>query len=166
MNVVYLLLGSNLDDRSALLEKARQEISTKIGRITRQSSVYESEPWGFHADQAFLNQVIRIESALSPSYILRQILAIETVLGRKRPADQRFSSRLIDIDILFYNDEIIEIDNLVIPHKGIPDRMFTLIPLSELDGSFIHPGSHKTITELINDCKDQSTVHPYHPASS
>jgi len=166
MNVVYLLLGSNLDDRSALLEKARQEISSKIGRITRQSSVYESEPWGFHADKAFLNQVIRIESELDPSRILRQILAIETMLGRTRNLGQRYSSRLIDIDILFYNDEIIENDHLVIPHKGIPDRMFTLIPLSELDGSLIHPGSHKTITELIHDCKDQGAVHLYHSTSS
>jgi 2-amino-4-hydroxy-6-hydroxymethyldihydropteridine diphosphokinase len=163
MNVVYLLLGSNLDDRSAMLDKARREISSKIGTITRESSIYESEPWGFLADQPFLNQVIRIETALTPALILSEILKIEIKLGRKREGNQRYNSRLIDIDILFFNDEIISEENLTIPHPGIPERMFTLLPMQELAGSYIHPGSLKSIGELINECSDPLSVYLYKP---
>jgi 2-amino-4-hydroxy-6-hydroxymethyldihydropteridine diphosphokinase len=163
MNVVYLLLGSNLDDRSAMLDQARKEISFKVGRITRESSIYESEPWGFLADQPFLNQVIRIETAFDPSFILNEILKIEIKLGRVREGDQRYNSRLIDIDILFFNDEIIKEENLTIPHPGIPDRMFTLLPMQELAGSFIHPGSMKSIRELIHECRDPLNVYLYQP---
>jgi 2-amino-4-hydroxy-6-hydroxymethyldihydropteridine diphosphokinase len=164
MNIVYLLLGSNLDDRSALLEQARKEISGKIGRITRASSIYESEPWGFHVNQAFLNQVITVETEFPPAAILNKIMEIETALGRIRDTAMRYTSRLIDIDILFYNDEIIAEENLIIPHPGIPERLFTLIPLSEIDRSFIHPGSCKSIGEMISECPDRLSVHPYHPS--
>jgi 2-amino-4-hydroxy-6-hydroxymethyldihydropteridine diphosphokinase len=102
MNIVYLLLGSNLSDRMSLLEQARKEIQDKIGRITAQSSIYESEPWGFYAEQTFLNQVLRIETESDPAGLLKKILKIETALGRKRDGVQRYSSRLIDIDILFF----------------------------------------------------------------
>jgi len=163
MNVVYLLLGSNLDDRSAMLDQARKEISFKIGHITRESSIYESEPWGFLADHPFLNQVIRIETVFTPSVILSEILNIEIKLGRKREGNQRYNSRLIDIDILFYNDEIIAEENLTIPHPGIPERMFTLLPMQELAGSFIHPGSLKSIGELIHECTDPLNVNLYQP---
>jgi len=164
MNVVFLLLGSNLDDRYALIGRARDEISSKIGRITRTSLIYESEPWGFSANQPFLNQVITVETELKPAVILEKILNIEKELGRKRDLLRRYTSRLIDIDILFFNDEIINEANLVIPHPGIPDRMFTLIPLSELDGSFIHPGSFKSILEMISECPDRLNVYPYQPS--
>ena len=163
MNVVYLLLGSNLDDRSVMLDKARKEISSKLGRITLESSIYESEPWGFLADHPFLNQVIRIETVYDPSFILSEILKIEIKLGRVREGDQRYNSRLIDIDILFFNDEIITEENLTIPHPGIPDRMFTLLPMQELAGSFIHPGSLKSIREMIHECSDPLNVYLYQP---
>jgi 2-amino-4-hydroxy-6-hydroxymethyldihydropteridine diphosphokinase len=164
MNIVYLLLGSNLNDRPAILQQALKEISSRIGLITGESSVYESEPWGFNSDKPFLNQVIRIESGHNPSGILHKILKIEADLGRKRENSERYSSRIIDIDILFFNNEIISEKNLIIPHPGIPERMFTLIPLSELDGTFIHPGSQKSINELISECPDNLSVYPYHPS--
>ena len=163
MNIVYLLLGSNLNDRSATLNLARAAISSGIGSITNESSIYESEPWGFHSEQLFLNQVIRIETNFKPLHILREILKIENKLGRKRADNKGYKSRAIDIDILFYNNEIIKEDNLIIPHPKIPERMFTLLPLSELDQSMIHPGSLKSIEELITDCKDPLNVYPYHP---
>jgi 2-amino-4-hydroxy-6-hydroxymethyldihydropteridine diphosphokinase len=163
MNVVYLLLGSNMADRSVLLKQACKELSSKIGPITRESSVYESEPWGFQADQPFLNQVVRMETDYNPSDLLDEIMKIELKLGRERDGSQRYTSRLIDIDILFFNDEIIFEDNLIIPHPGIPERMFTLLPLSELDGAFIHPGSLKSIGEMIRECSDKLKVYPYHP---
>jgi 2-amino-4-hydroxy-6-hydroxymethyldihydropteridine diphosphokinase len=164
MNTVFLLLGSNLDDRLDLLKQARNEISSYLGPINMESSIYESEPWGFHAENTFLNQVIRIETTCSPSEILDKIYVIENNLGRKRDESKRYTSRLIDIDILFYNDTIINEKNLVIPHPGIPDRMFTLIPLSEIEDSFIHPGNRKSIREMISECQDTLSVCLYHPA--
>jgi 2-amino-4-hydroxy-6-hydroxymethyldihydropteridine diphosphokinase len=163
MNCAYLLLGSNLDDRSALLQRAKEAISSGIGNITRESSVYESEPWGFRTEHRFLNQVIRIETNYKPLQVLNEILQIETKLGRNRIDGQGYTSRLIDIDILFYNDEIISEDKLTIPHPKIPERMFTLLPLSELDRSMIHPGSRKSISDLMNECPDTLNVYPYRP---
>lgn len=163
MNVVYLLLGSNISDRSESLNRAREGISTTIGRITRESSVYESEPWGFNSEQKFLNQVIRIETDFKPLHVLDEILKIETGLGRQRDSSNGYTSRPIDIDILFYNDEVIAEENLTIPHPKIPERMFALLPLSELDRSLVHPSSLKSIGELISECSDQLDVYPYHP---
>lgn len=163
MNFTYLLLGSNLDDRSALLQRAKEAISSRIGNITRESSVYESEPWGFQSEHRFLNQVIRIETNYQPLQILDEILQIETLLGRKRVDSKGYTSRSIDIDILFFNDEIISEDKLTIPHPKIPERMFTLLPLSELDRSMIHPGSRKSISDLMRECPDTLNVYPYRP---
>lgn len=165
MNFAYLLLGSNLDDRFALLQRAKEAIASGIGNITRESSVYESEPWGFQAENRFLNQVIRIETEYKPARILEEILEIETKLGRYRSNDQGYTSRLIDIDILFYNDEIISEEKLTIPHPKIPERMFTLLPLSEIDRSMIHPGNRKSISDLMRECPDTLNVYPYRPES-
>jgi 2-amino-4-hydroxy-6-hydroxymethyldihydropteridine diphosphokinase len=161
MNFAYLLLGSNLDDRSALLQRAKEEISSAIGKITLESSVYESEPWGFQSDHRFLNQVVRIETEFRPGRLLSEILKIENNLGRRRSNDQGYASRLIDIDILFFNDEVITEDTLTIPHPKIPERMFTLLPLCELDRSMIHPGSRKSISDLMKECPDTLCVYPY-----
>lgn len=162
MNVVYLLLGSNLSDRKALLNRAREGIVHNIGKITDISSIYESQPWGFKTDQMFLNQVIRTETELSPGHVLEAVLSIEGKLGRKRdPLTKEYSSRTIDIDILFYNDEIVSQQNLTIPHPKIAERLFTLLPLYELDRSLVHPGSRKTIGEMLNECPDQLDVYIY-----
>ena len=163
MNFAYLLLGSNLDDRLAALQRAKGEISSVIGKITRESSVYESEPWGFESEQKFLNQVVMIETDYRPGQILEEILKIENKLGRFRAVDQGYTSRSIDIDILFFNDEIISEDTLTIPHPKIPERMFTLLPLSELDRSMIHPGARKSISDLMKECPDKLSVYPYRP---
>jgi len=163
MNVVYLLLGSNLDDRSASLKLARAAISSGIGNIISESSIYESEPWGFHSEQQFLNQVVRIETNFKPLHVLDEILKIEIKLGRKRENSEGYVSRTIDIDILFFNDEIISEDILTVPHPKIQERMFTLLPMSELNRSMIHPITHKSIGELISECRDQLSVYPYHP---
>lgn len=163
MNFAYLLLGSNVDDRFVTLQRAKGEISSVIGKITRESSVYESEPWGFQSENKFLNQVVGIETDCKPMEILSRILEIEIKLGRSRIADQGYASRSIDIDILFYNDEIITEDKLSIPHPKIPERMFTLLPLSELDRSMIHPGARKSISDLMKECPDKLSVYPYRP---
>jgi len=162
MNKAYLLLGSNLDDRKGLIRKAVQLISVRIGTIIQTSSLYESEPWGFSSDTNFLNQVVYIRTDLSPSVLLREILAVEKDLGRIRSnGRQGYSSRTIDIDILFYNEEIIREEHLNIPHPGIPVRMFALVPLCELNESFVHPVCQKTLGLLKAECTDRTEVVKY-----
>lgn len=163
MNTVYLLLGGNMDDRAAWLEKAKDEISLSIGKIIAESSLYESEPWGFQADKRFLNKVIKAETELQPAEILNIILSIEKKLGRIRSQQANYESRTIDIDILFFNEQIISEKDLIIPHPRIQERMFTLIPLAELDQSLVHPVSCKTIGQLISECHDSLSVYLYHP---
>lgn len=163
MNVVYLLLGSNLSDRFGMLQQARREISARLGTITLESSVYESEAWGFISEQFFLNQVIRIETDFSPLMILEEILKIELEMGRTREEKKGYSSRIIDIDILFFNNEVINEVNLTIPHPRLQDRMFALLPLSEIDLNMVHPGSNKSVGEMISECRDESGVYPYQP---
>ena len=162
MNVVYLLLGSNMNDRAVMLRLARDAIQSRIGKIARESSVYETEPWGFHCEDLFLNQVVRLQTNLLPAEVMDEILIIEKDLGRRRTRINGFSARTIDIDILFYNDDIIREESLTIPHPRIPERMFTLLPLSELDRSMIHPGSQKTIGQLVTECPDPLRVSLYH----
>lgn len=161
LNNVYLLLGGNLDDREAMLRKAKEEISLRIGPVKQESFIYESEPWGFEANQRFLNQVIQVISPLKPNEILEEILEIEHGLGRTRDNAKGYKSRAIDIDILFYNDEIIREDNLIIPHPKIAERMFTLVPLAQMDRDFIHPGCGKTIGKLVAECQDPLSVYFY-----
>ncbi|MFO7615115.1 MAG: 2-amino-4-hydroxy-6-hydroxymethyldihydropteridine diphosphokinase [Bacteroidales bacterium] len=161
MNVVYLLLGSNMNDRTGMLRLAREAIQSRIGKITRESSVYETEPWGFHCEDLFLNQAVRLQTNLLPAEVMDEILTIEKDLGRRRSRINGFSARSIDIDILFYNDAVIQEESLTIPHPRIPERMFTLLPLSEIDRSMIHPVSQKTIGQLVTECPDPHRVSFY-----
>jgi 2-amino-4-hydroxy-6-hydroxymethyldihydropteridine diphosphokinase len=161
MNTVYLLLGSNLNDRMDSLQKAKEGIASEIGRISKVSSIYESEPWGFFAENSFLNQVVKVETILNAGQVLETILKIETDLGRDRKVNGSYISRIIDIDILFYNDEIINEDKLTVPHPKIAERMFTLLPLSEINKHYVHPGLHKTIQELVAECHDNLQVYLY-----
>ena len=162
MNRVYLLLGSNLDDRAGMLDKARRALESVIGPIISSSSIYESEPWGFKASEKFLNQVVVIETLLSPSDLLSMILQIEESMGRKRFGNS-YQSRTIDIDILFYNDRVISEPELKIPHPRIEERKFTLMPLSELNDGMIHPAFNKSIGQLLDECLDDADVDIYRP---
>lgn len=162
MNTTYLLLGSNLDDRQGMIRKAVERINDRIGPVTGSSSVYESEPWGFESECSFLNQVVKVDTGLSPHELLEAILNIESKLGRKRDSRvERYSSRSIDIDILFYNEDIISENNLNIPHPRIPERMFTLLPLCELNPSMVHPVYQRTVKELMALCSDRNEVSLY-----
>jgi 2-amino-4-hydroxy-6-hydroxymethyldihydropteridine diphosphokinase len=159
MNTVYLLLGSNLEDRAKMIRRASGELAEKIGLIRQSSSVYESEPWGFEAKNSFLNQVVKLETGLDPVELLDKILEIEHALGRRRESNHMtYASRIIDIDILFYNDEIIQGERLNIPHPNISQRMFTLVPLCELNGSLIHPVFNKSLADLKSECPDRNQV--------
>jgi len=156
MNGKYLLLGSNLGDRIHVLRYAREAINRRVGKVIRSSSIYETAAWGYEDQPDFLNQVVEVDTVLSPEEVLSEILSIEKDLGRVR--FERWHERSIDIDILFFDDQIIDSKHLRIPHSEIPNRRFTLEPLRELCGSDVHPVLKKSINELANDCGDALKV--------
>lgn len=159
MKEAILLLGSNLGNRELYLEKARLQINEKAGVIIKTSSLYESEPWGFNSEHFFLNQAIKITTSLSPEELLKVLLEIEFSLGRIRT--QIVSSRNIDIDILFYEKEVVNTENLIIPHPRIRQRMFTLLPLSEVEQLDKLPIFDETVQELIKNCNDKTKTYVY-----
>ena len=160
MNFVFLQLGSNIGDRVLMFDKAKNLIKQKIGAIIKQSSIYETQPWGFNTDDLFLNQVLLVETKIQPDELLEIILNIEVALGRVRKSD-KYESRLIDIDILFYDNLIINNEKLIIPHPLIQDRLFVLEPLNEITRDFVHPVLKKTINELLLKCDDKLKIKKY-----
>lgn len=159
MNTYYLHLGSNQGERKKMLEEALQEISTHIGTIITKSAIYETEPWGPVDQNDFLNMAIEVTSDLSPHKLLEVAQKIEQNLGRK--VTEHWGPRFIDIDILYCGDKIISTETLNIPHKGIYDRNFVLIPMIEIAGEFIDPVKQLTIDELYDLCKDTKEVFLY-----
>lgn len=153
---IFILLGSNLGDRNNNLNQAKLKISESIGEIVRESAIYETAAWGVQDQPSFYNQVIEINSLQLPHQMLANILRIENKLGRIRR--EKWGSRTIDIDILYYNDLSINAEELQIPHPGIPSRRFTLIPLAEIAPDFIHPLLRKSNSVLLINCKDELTV--------
>jgi len=156
MNNVFLLLGSNLGDRQLLLQTAIAKIAKRVGPVLEKSALYETQSWGKTDEPDYLNQVILLKTDLSPNIVLNKILEIETGMGRRRY--EKWGSRLIDIDILFYNDEIIKQHGLEIPHPELHKRRFTLEPLAEIAPDFIHPLINKTMLELKKDLTDSLIV--------
>lgn len=161
MAIVYLSLGSNSGDRIGYVQQAASLIGSTEGiSIVRTSSFYETEPWGMNSDTWFVNAVVEIKTTLSPQDLLEVCHRIEAQLGRKRTAGM-YTDRTIDIDILFYNKDIINEDNLIIPHRYLHLRAFTLVPLLELIPNFEHPVLHKTISQLHNDLENPEMVFLY-----
>ncbi len=159
MAIVYLGLGSNLGDRIGYVQQAASLIaSVEEITVVRTSSFYETEPWGVKSDNWFVNAVMEVKTSLSPQKLLEECQRIEKQLGRKRPEGKDYEDRTIDIDILFYNKDIINEENLVIPHKFLHLRAFTLVPLLELIPKFEHPVLHKTIEELHEDLENPEMV--------
>lgn len=156
MNRVYLALGSNLGDRKGNLEAAGWEIGRQAGPIITHSGIYETEPWGNKNQHPFYNQVLEINTDLTPTRLLNTLLLIEAKLGRTRI--EKWSPRTLDIDILFYGNEIICQNDLILPHPEIQNRRFVLEPLNEIAGNFIHPVIGCSITRLLAACTDDSAV--------
>lgn len=153
---IYLLLGSNKGNRAENLRKARLKIRGEMGMIMESSKVYQTVAWGKTDQQDFYNQVIRLSTALSPDELLKALSTIEQQFGRDRT--EKWGPRAIDIDILFYRNEVINKKDLIIPHPGIVHRRFTLVPLNEIAPDLLHPSLKKPISELLKDCEDSLGV--------
>ena len=156
-NKVYLLLGSNMGARLQLLEEAIKNISIQVGKVTAQSSIYETAAWGKTDQPGFLNVAVEVTTALTPLEVLSSALAIEAQLGRVR--EEKWGTRLIDIDIIFYNNEVLSIPNqLEIPHPEMRNRKFVLVPLVEIAPEMLHPVFHTSISSLLRALKDDLPV--------
>ena len=156
MKQAFLLLGTNLGDRNKNLLSAMQYIAGDEIEVEQTSSIYETAAWGKTDQQNFLNQVIEISTNLSSTALLERILAIEKQIGRIRK--EMWGERIIDIDILYYANEVIKSQRLVIPHPYLHERRFTLEPLHEIAPNFVHPVFNKTTSSLLNECKDRLEV--------
>jgi len=159
MNQVYLQLGSNMGERYQYLSSAISLIEEKIGVVESASKIYESTPWRIDGQENYLNQVLLVKSNLSSLGVLHEALQIENALGRVRL--EKWGERIIDVDIIFYNDEMIETAELCVPHKHMHERLFVLLPLVEIAPDFIHPKYKKTINELMASCSDTDKVEKY-----
>jgi 2-amino-4-hydroxy-6-hydroxymethyldihydropteridine diphosphokinase len=156
LHKIFLGLGSNLGNREENLLTAQKLINEKVGNIRSKSSIYETAAWGITEQNAFLNQVIEIETSFSPSAVLHLVLTIEEDMGRIRAI--KWGERSIDIDILYYNNEVISTENLAIPHPFIQERKFVLVPLCEIARDFIHPKLNQTNAELLENCQDLGEI--------
>jgi len=158
MNRVYLLLGGNIGDTAKTLDDAIGHINDELGTVVAQSSTYMSEPWGFECTQHFLNKVVEVSTSKSAIKSLAICKSIETMMGRLHKTSTHYESRIIDIDILFFNDEILETPDLTIPHPRLHLRRFALLPLAEIIPDYIHPTRGESIQELLNNCEDTGSV--------
>ncbi|ATL48126.1 2-amino-4-hydroxy-6-hydroxymethyldihydropteridine diphosphokinase [Chitinophaga caeni] len=158
MNRTILLLGGNLGDRIANLQKAVELIQEKVGQVLSCSKFYETAPWGNPDQPDFINQALVVDTPLRPVQLMLALLEIEKSIGRIR--HEKWGSRLIDIDIIFYNDAIIEVHSLQIPHPRMQKRRFVLVPIAEIAPSWVHPELKQDIGNLLASCEDSLEVRP------
>ena len=156
-NIVFLGIGGNLGDRLSNLRSAISLIGERIGTAEKVSSVYLSEPWGFQHAKYFTNIVAKVCTSLSADEVLTKAFEIETELKRTR-SGKGYEGRTMDIDILFYNDEIINTERLVVPHPFICQRLFVLLPMQEIEPDFVHPLNGKTMHDLAKMCTDNGKI--------
>lgn len=155
--IAYLLLGSNLGDRKANLQKAKKLISDRIGQVQRSSGIYQTQAWGNTELEDFYNQALEIRTYNSPEKTMYQILEIEMELGRVRTKEQ-YEARTIDIDILFFGNKVIKTKDLIIPHPKFHERNFAMLPMMDINGDYIHPVFQLAVDELYFESKDESEV--------
>ncbi|MCP4443356.1 MAG: 2-amino-4-hydroxy-6-hydroxymethyldihydropteridine diphosphokinase [Aureispira sp.] len=155
-NICFLSTGSNLGNRYQNLDQARLALANSVGSLVAESAVYETAAWGVEDQTPFLNQVLQIETDFNPQELLLRCQAIELSLGRIRT--QHWGERMIDIDILFFNDAIIEEPNLTVPHPYLHQRRFVLVPMQEIAPNWLHKPMNKTINTLLKDCEDQLAI--------
>jgi 2-amino-4-hydroxy-6-hydroxymethyldihydropteridine diphosphokinase len=148
-----------MGNRQRFLAAAREEMEADGCRILQQSSLYETAAWGLENQDPFLNQALQIETPFGAEKLLETLLQIEKKIGRVR--ERKYGPRTIDIDILFFNKDVINADTLTIPHPQLPNRRFVLVPLQEIAADFIHPVRQKTVTQLLAECPDPLAVQKF-----
>lgn len=159
MTRCYILFGSNEGDKSALLSQACQLINTRCGLLAERSSAYYTEPWGFEAEEWFLNELLVVETELDPDTLMDTLMDIERELGRVRhPETPGYCSRTVDLDILYYGDHIVRTEKVTAPHPRLHLRRFALLPLCELVPDFLHPEFGISQQQLLEKCPDTSKV--------
>jgi len=160
---VFIGIGSNLGERRANCREARQRIAQlPKTRVVKESSLYESEPHG-NAKTWFANSVVEVETEMTSPELLKKLLAIEEEMGRKRVKGKKWGSRIVDLDILFFDNEIVAKRNLKIPHPRVAERRFVLLPLSELAPQLIHPSLNASVSELLAKVKDPKKMQTMGP---
>lgn len=157
MHKVFLGIGGNIGNKHINFQKVVKIIEKQLGEITKKSSVYETPPWGFDTEENFWNQIIIIQTKLSPSDLLKNIHEIEKQFGRTRKSTN-YASREMDIDILYYDDLYLETEDLIIPHPKMQLRKFVLVPLNEIAPDFKHPLLRFTSFQMLENCKDASVI--------
>lgn len=163
MHQVTLLTGSNEPSAAEILERAADMLSERVGRVEAASHIYRSEPWGFSAERPFCNQALRLTSGLEPMEVLDAALAVEQSMGRRRDKErkerevsgQRYASRVIDIDVMFYDNEVMASPRLTLPHPLLHEREFALVPLCEIMGDMIHPVLGQSLNRVLKDLKQR-----------
>jgi 2-amino-4-hydroxy-6-hydroxymethyldihydropteridine diphosphokinase len=156
MNGVYLIIGGNLGNRALNLALCKKEISEEIGLILKQSSIYETAAWGITNENSYLNRVLFLETILTAERVMEICLEIEKKFLRVR--QKKWESRIMDIDILFFNNEIIKTKKLQIPHPRMAERKFVLIPMVEIAPNLVHPLLDKSMTKMLSECEDTLDV--------
>ncbi|HEV9037223.1 MAG TPA: 2-amino-4-hydroxy-6-hydroxymethyldihydropteridine diphosphokinase [Puia sp.] len=156
MNISYLLIGGNEGDRENRLAEARRQIMEMAGPIRKTSSLYETAPWGNLHQPWFLNQALQVETTFDAATLMTSLLGIEEKMGRKRL--EKYGSRAIDIDILFFNDAIVAEPGMIIPHPEIANRRFVLEPMDEIAPDYIHPVLGVSVQQLLQTCTDPLEV--------
>lgn len=151
-----LLLGTNLGDREEILTSAREKIETQAGKIIKTSAIYSTAPWGIEDQPDFLNQTLLIETSFNPLQLLETLQPFEHEAGRIRK--EKWGPRLLDIDILYYDNEIIDLPSLKIPHLFMAQRRFTLVPLADISPDWVHPVLKKNVVQLLEECPDKGEV--------
>lgn len=167
MTRCYILFGSNQGEKEALLEQACLLIEQRCGMIAEQSSAYLTEPWGFKAEEWFVNKLLAVETRLEPDALMEVLMGIEHELGRVRhPEKAGYCSRTVDLDILYYGERIIHTEKVTAPHPRLHLRRFALMPLCELIPDFLHPVFNRSQQQLLDSCPDTSTVKPFNHSTT
>jgi 2-amino-4-hydroxy-6-hydroxymethyldihydropteridine diphosphokinase len=157
-NSVYISIGSNIGDKIENISTVINEIKKTIGEVNLTSSNYKSDPWGFNSNETFINAVICIQTKYNPTELIKELQIIEKKMGRTRSHNKGYTDRIIDLDIIYFNDEIVNTIELKIPHTNLYFRKFVLIPLNEIAPNYIDPLKKTTIKELLEICPDESIL--------